>query len=67
MKTVKIEILDSTIPVLKYVHPGDAGLNLYSAINYKLKPFERKKIPTGIKISIPHGYAGVFSLNPDLP
>ena len=42
----------------KYAHEGDAGLDLYSSINCELRPFERKKIPTGIKISIPKGYAG---------
>jgi len=38
--------------------PENAGLDLYSSINCELRPFERKKIPTGIKISIPQGYAG---------
>ena len=58
MKTIKIKILDRSIPVPKYAHAGDAGLDLYSSINCELRPFERKKIPTGIKISIPQGYAG---------
>ena len=58
MKTVKLKILDRSIPVPKYAHTGDAGLDLYSSINCELRPFERKKIPTGIKISIPKGYAG---------
>ena len=58
MKTIKIKILDRSIPVPEYAHAGDAGLDLYSSINCELRPFERKKIPTGIKISIPQGYAG---------
>ncbi len=60
MKTIKlkIKILDKSIPSPKYAHPGDAGLDLYSSIDCKLKPLERKLIPTGIKISIPQGYAG---------
>ena len=58
METIKIKILDRSIPVPRYAHAGDAGLDLYSSINCELKPFERKKIPTGIKISIPQGYAG---------
>ncbi|GAG57649.1 unnamed protein product [marine sediment metagenome] len=44
--------------LLKYAHPGDGGLDLYSSIDCKLKPLERKLIPTGIKIAIPKGYAG---------
>jgi dUTP pyrophosphatase len=55
---LKIKILDNGIPFPKYAHPGDAGLDLYSTIDYILKPFERKLVPTGIKIEIPEGYAG---------
>jgi len=58
LKTIKLKILDRSIPLPKYSHTGDAGLDLYSSINCELRPFERKKIPTGIKISIPQGYAG---------
>jgi len=58
LKTIKIKILDRSIPVPEYAHAGDAGLDLYSSINCELRPFERKKIPTGIKISIPQSYAG---------
>lgn len=58
MVTIKIKLLDRTIPSPSYAHRGDAGLDLYSTVDCELKPFERKKIPTGIKISIPDGYAG---------
>jgi dUTP pyrophosphatase len=55
---LKIKILDKTIPVPKFAHIGDAGIDLYSSIDYVLKPFERKLVPTGIKVEIPEGYAG---------
>jgi len=55
---LKIKILDNSVPVPEYAHKGDAGLDLYSTIDYVLKPFERKLIPTGIKIAIPEGFAG---------
>ncbi len=58
MITVKVKLLDKSIPVPGYAHTGDAGLDLHSSIDCELKPFERKKIPTGIKVSIPQGYAG---------
>ena len=58
MIAIKIKILDKTLPIPKYAHKGDAGIDLYSAIGCILKPLERKKIPTGIKVSIPEGYAG---------
>jgi dUTP pyrophosphatase len=55
---LKIKILDESIPAPKFAHDSDAGLDLYSTIDYVLKPFERKLIPTGIKVEIPAGYAG---------
>jgi dUTP pyrophosphatase len=55
---LKIKILDKNIPVPKFAHKGDAGIDLYSSIDCILKPFERKLVPTGIKIEIPKGYAG---------
>lgn len=58
MIEVKIKILDKYIPVPRYAHKGDAGLDLYSTIDCIIRPLERKRIPTGIKISIPEGYAG---------
>ncbi len=58
MITVKIKVLDKSIPLPHYAHIGDAGFDLFSAVDCKIAPFERKKIPTGIKISIPDGYAG---------
>ena len=39
-----------------YAHKGDAGMDMYAAEEYILKPMERKLISTGIRIAIPHGY-----------
>ena len=39
-----------------YANPGDAGLDLYSAENFVLKPGERKVVSTGVKMALPHGY-----------
>jgi len=58
MINIKIKIIDNSIPIPGYAHKNDAGIDLYSSINCKLKPLERKIIPTGIKVSIPRGYAG---------
>lgn len=58
MVKINIKILDDSLPVPEYSHEGDAGLDLYSRVDCILRPFKRKKIPTGIKISIPAGYAG---------
>lgn len=39
-----------------YAHKGDSGMDLYSSEEHLLKPMERKLVPTGIKIAVPHGY-----------
>ncbi len=58
MIKLKIEKLDKTLKTPEYAHIGDAGLDLYSALDCILRPYERRKVPTGIKIAIPDGYAG---------
>ena len=58
MITLKIHKLDKALKTPEYAHAGDAGLDLFSRVDCTIKPFERKKVPTGIKIEIPGGYAG---------
>jgi dUTP pyrophosphatase len=56
--TINIQKLDKDLRTPKYAHIGDAGLDLYSAVDCIIRPYERRKVPTGIKIAIPEGYAG---------
>ena len=58
MIDIKIKLLDKSLPMPFYAHKTDAGIDLYSTISCILKPYERKLIPSGIKVSIPEGYAG---------
>ena len=51
--------LDPDLPLPAYAHPGDAGLDLCSAIDVTLRPGERALIPTGIAVAIPEGHAGL--------
>ena len=37
---------------------GDAGYDLCSATEIRLKPFERALVPTGVHIELPEGYGG---------
>lgn len=53
---VLLQRLDSELPIPSYAHPGDAGLDLYSAIDHVLEPGHRQLIPTGIAIALPEGY-----------
>ena len=58
MLELKIKLLEDDLPVPRYQHEGDAGLDLPSRIDYRLEPGERARIPTGIAVAIPRGYAG---------
>jgi dUTP pyrophosphatase len=55
---VEIQKLNPEARVPAYAHEGDAGVDLYSAIDHVLQPGARALIPTGIKMAIPHGYEG---------
>jgi dUTP pyrophosphatase len=53
-----IKRLDPELPLPRYAHPGDAGLDLYASHDAVLEPFERALVGTGIAVAIPEGYAG---------
>jgi dUTP pyrophosphatase len=55
---VLIRRLDPGLPLPGYAHPGDAGLDLCAAEDLVLEPGHRARIPTGIAVAIPEGYAG---------
>ena len=46
----------ATIPTR--AHSSDAGHDLYSVEECRLKPLERKLVKTGIKIAVPEGFYG---------
>lgn len=53
-----VQRLDPDLPMPAYAHDGDAGMDLVSAIDLTLAPFERALVPTGIAIALPDGHAG---------
>lgn len=55
---LKVKKLDASLPDPAYARAGDAGIDLYSKIDIILTPLSRALVPTGIAVSIPHGYAG---------
>ena len=57
---VLIQRIDKELPLPKYALPGDAGMDLYSRIDYTLNPGERALIPTGIAIALPEGYVALI-------
>ena len=55
---LRIKSLDKDLELPVYAKPGDAGLDLRSAIDADIEPGCRKLIPTGIALGIPAGFAG---------
>jgi dUTP pyrophosphatase len=55
---VLVQRLDPDLPLPVYAHPGDAGADLYAAVDVELGPGERAMVPTGIALALPAGWAG---------
>ncbi|KUI17716.1 deoxyuridine 5'-triphosphate nucleotidohydrolase [Mycobacterium lehmannii] len=51
--------LDPDLPMPSRAHDGDAGVDLFSALDVELAPGERALVPTGIAVAIPHGMVGL--------
>ncbi|GAB07727.1 deoxyuridine 5'-triphosphate nucleotidohydrolase [Gordonia amarae NBRC 15530] len=41
-------------------HPGDAGVDLYSAVDLELPPGRRQLVGTGVAVAIPVGMVGLI-------
>ena len=54
---VLVHRLDPGLPLPAQEHPGDAGLDLRSAVDLELAPGQRSLVPTGIAIALPDGFA----------
>ena len=52
--------LDPDLPLPSRAHAGDAGVDLYSAIDVELGPGQRALVPTGIAVAIPFGMVGLI-------
>jgi dUTP pyrophosphatase len=57
--TVPILLLDDGLPAPAYARPGDGGADLRARTGAKLRAGGgRARIPTGIALALPEGYAG---------
>jgi dUTP pyrophosphatase len=54
---VLLHRIDPELPLPGYAHPGDAGADLFTAIDVDLMPGERAVVPTGMSIALPPGHA----------
>lgn len=57
---VPVRRLDPGMPLPERAHPGDAGLDLRSAVDVEVAPGSRALIPTGLAVAIPDGHAGLL-------
>lgn len=55
---VRVKKLFPNAKMPQAARAGDAAYDLYSSVDYELKPGERYAVPTGIVIEIPEGYEG---------
>ncbi|MBI4259173.1 MAG: dUTP diphosphatase [Actinobacteria bacterium] len=53
------ERLDPGAELPSHARPGDAGLDLRSAIDVEVAPGERAMVPTGLAVAIPEGHCGL--------
>lgn len=56
---VSFHRLDTELPPPSRAHEGDAGWDLVCAHSFGLDPGQRAGVPTGLKVAIPPGYAGL--------
>ncbi len=54
---VLIVRMDGGLPLPAYAHPGDAGFDICTSIDFTLAAGERAVVPTGIALALPDGYA----------
>ena len=56
---LKVKKIQRDVKLPQYGHIGDAGLDLFSSVDFVLPEGQVEAIPTGIKIAVPEGYVGL--------
>ncbi|HMS76650.1 dUTP diphosphatase [Gordonia sp. (in: high G+C Gram-positive bacteria)] len=57
---ISLRRLDPDLPMPTRAHPGDAGVDLYSAVDLELAPGRRGLVGTGVAVAIPVGMVGLI-------
>jgi dUTP pyrophosphatase len=57
---MNIKLLSENATIPTYAHEGDAGMDLYSAIDAVIPYGETVKIPTDVAMEIPTGFVGLI-------
>jgi len=56
---LKIKRIHDAAKLPSYGHSGDAGLDLFAAVDHTLAPASVYAVPTGIKMAVPPGHVGL--------
>ena len=56
-----VKRLDPELPLPRFAHPGDAGLDLHSADTITLAAGARVVVGTGLAVAVPDGYVGLVT------
>jgi len=56
---LRVKLIHPAAKLPVYGHPGDAGLDLFSVVDRDIAPGEVFAVPTGIRIAVPAGHAGL--------
>ena len=51
--------MDRDLPLPNRAHEGDAGVDLFSAVDVELAPGRRALVPTGVAVAVPFGMVGL--------
>ena len=57
--TIKFQKILAEAIIPRYVHHGDAGMDIFSAEDAIIKARERKNVKTGVKMELPEGFVGL--------
>ena len=57
---LKVKRIQKDVKLPRYGHAGDAGLDLFSSVDFVLAAGQVEAVPTGIKVAVPEGYAGLI-------
>lgn len=57
---IKVKRIQKDARLPQYSHKGDAGLDLFSAVDCVLEDGQILAVPTGIQVAIPQGFVGLI-------
>jgi len=60
MKTIKIKLFDSSMPLPSFKSKGAACVDLYSSLDITVKSKSIEYIPLNVAVKIPDGYFGLL-------